>query len=185
MRFSSGCEWAYSEPKSASEFRWVDFEADGLTDLGAAYLELNNKLSRDAFMQTATGSFAPVLLLLTDGDPTDDYQSGLKKLKENKWYKASIKIAIAIGSDANKEVLKDFTNSLEAVIEVHNVEALKKLIRTVSVTASTIGSQSSTANKDKQTQVVDTIKTEVEKTDGASTADAPVTSSASDDDEWA
>lgn len=183
LQFSSGCEWMYSEPKSASEFAWVDREAEGMTDLGAAYLELNKKLSRSEFMQTATGSFAPVLLLLSDGDPTDNYENGLKKLKENKWYKAAIKIAIAIGSGANIEVLKEFTNNLEAVIEVHNVDALKKLIRTVSVTASQIGSKSSTAGAaDKQSQVIETISNDIIIIDGASSAADP--SPSSDDDGW-
>jgi uncharacterized protein YegL len=185
LQFSSGCEWIYSGPKSASEFKWVDREADGLTDLGAAYLELNNKLSRDAFMQTTTGSFAPVLLLMSDGDPTDNWEAGLSKLKENKWYKNAIKIAIAIGSDANKDVLKEFTNNMEAVIEVHNIEALKKLIRTVSVTASTIGSQSSTAgNKSKEDQVIEAITKEVENIDGASSSANPDDGTFSDDDGW-
>ncbi|MBW6533916.1 MAG: VWA domain-containing protein [Mariniphaga sp.] len=183
LQFSSGCEWMYDEPKSASEFRWIDMEADGLTDLGAAYQELSSKLSRNAFLNEATGSFAPVLILLSDGEPTDDYQRPLEKLKENKWYKAAIKIAIAIGSDANRDVLKEFTNSSEAVIEVHNVEALKKLIRTVSVTASQIGSQSSAAGvKDKQTQVTESITKEVEQIDGASSSAAPAIGSSSDDD---
>jgi uncharacterized protein YegL len=183
LQFSNGCEWIYNEPKSASEFRWIDREADGLTDLGAAYLELSSKLSRKAFLNEATGSFAPVLILLSDGEPSDDYQRPLEKLKENKWYKAAIKIAIAIGSDANKDVLKEFTNISEAVIEVHNVKALKKLIRTVSVTASQIGGKSAAAGvKDKQTQVIESITKEVEQIDGASSTAAPDTSLASDDD---
>ena len=174
LQFSSGCQWIYDQPKPASEFRWIDRQAEGLTDLGAAYQELTKKLSRDAFMKTATGSFAPVLLLLSDGEPTDDYQTALSKLKQNKWFKTAIKIAIAIGADANKEVLKDFTGNIEAVIEVSNIEALKKIIRTVSVTASQIGSQSSTVGaKDKQTQVVEALTKEVEDTQGASSTAAP------------
>jgi hypothetical protein len=71
---------------------------------------------------------------------------------------------------------------MEAVVEVHNIEALKKLIRTVSVTASQIGSQSSTVgNKDKQGQVVEQLKKDVEETDGAYSAAKP----ASDpNDDW-
>jgi uncharacterized protein YegL len=174
LEFSSGCHWMYDEPKTASEFRWQDREASGLTDLGEACKELSRKLSRDAFMKTDTGAYAPVLILLTDGEPTDDFPGGLKKLKENRWYKAAIKIAIAIGSDANKELIKEFTGNMEAVVEVRNIEALKKLIRTVSVTASQIGSQSTTAgNKDKQEQVVEEIKKVVEETDGAYSTDKP------------
>jgi uncharacterized protein YegL len=174
LQFSSGCEWIYDQPKPADQFRWIDREAGGLTDLGAAYTELTKKLSRDAFMKAANGSFAPVLLLLSDGEPTDDYQSALEKLRQNRWFKSAIKIAIAIGSDANKEVLKEFTGNIEAVIEVRNIEALKKIIRTVSITASQIGSQSSTVgDKDKQTQVVEAITKEVENTQGAASQAAP------------
>ena len=171
LKFSSGCEWMYDEPKLADEFIWQDIQTEGLTDLGAACIELNNKLSRKAFLNEVAGSFAPVLLLLSDGGPTDDFQNGLKKLKANKWYQAAIKIAIAIGNDANKDVLKDFTGNIESVIETHNIESLKKMIRTITVTSSTIGSQSSTSvDKDKQTQVIETIKNDVKEEDGAALA---------------
>ncbi|MDD4747245.1 MAG: VWA domain-containing protein [Salinivirgaceae bacterium] len=135
LEFSSGCKWMYDEPKTASEFIWRDLTEEGLTDLGAACEELNRKLSRKAFMQTTTGAFAPVVILLTDGEPTDDYKKGIEKLRENKWFLSAIKIAIAIGNDSKKEVLKEFTGSVESVVEVHNVEALKKIIRLASVTA--------------------------------------------------
>jgi len=184
LKFSSGFEWVHDEAKDASDFIWQDAEANGLTDLGEACKELSTKLSRTKFMQSTTGSFAPVIILLSDGEPTDDFYGGLGKLKENKWYKASIKIAIAIGNDANKEILKDFTGNIESVLEVHNVEALKKIIRTVSVTASQIGSQSSTAgNKSKEEQVIEQITQEIKNTPGASSVAAPNHVS-SDDDEW-
>jgi uncharacterized protein YegL len=182
LEFSSGCKWMYDEPKLASDFIWQDLCESGLTDMGVACEELNSKLSRKAFMQTTTGAFAPVIILLTDGEPTDDYKKGIEKLRENKWFLSAIKIAIAIGNDANKEVLKDFTGSIEAVIEVHNVEALKKIIRLASVTASTIGSQSSTAgDKTKQELVEKKLAEAVSETAGAASATAPVDIT---DDDW-
>ena len=96
-------------------------------------------------MGDATGSFAPAIFLLSDGEPTDNYKRGLKKLKENNWFKKAIKVAVAIGDDANKTVLADFTGNIEAVITVHTPEALKKWIQFVSVRASEIGSKSSNA----------------------------------------
>ena len=86
LEFSNGTNWLYDEPKLASDFIWQDVQADGLTSLGAACLELNSKLSRSGFMQAASGSFAPAIILLSDGGPTDDYQSGLNKLKGNYWF---------------------------------------------------------------------------------------------------
>ncbi len=41
----------------------------------------------------------------------------------------AIKIAIAIGGEANRDILKEFTGSIESVVEVKNLEALKKIIR--------------------------------------------------------
>ena len=109
LEFSSGCSWLYSEPKLANEFIWQDVSASGLTSLGEACTELASKLSRSGFMKSASGSFAPAIILLSDGGPTDDYKSGLAKLQANNWFKAAIKIAIAIGDDADLEVLKEFT----------------------------------------------------------------------------
>lgn len=97
LEFSNGTNWLYDEPKLASDFIWQDVQASGLTSLGAACAELNSKLSRSGFMKAASGSFAPAIILLSDGGPTDDFQGGLNKLKMNNWFKAAIKIAIFLG----------------------------------------------------------------------------------------
>ena len=177
LEFSNGVNWLYDEPKLAKDFIWQDVAASGLTSLGAACSELASKLSRSGgFMQSASGSFAPAIILLSDGGPTDDYQSGLAKLKGNNWFKSAIKIAIAIGDDADKDVLKDFTGSSEAVITVHNIDALKQIIRVVAVTSSQIGSKSSTAGETtKQEQVVKDIQDATQNIDGAETSDATST----------
>ena len=177
LEFSTGTQWLYNEPKLASEFVWQDVKASGLTSLGAACVELNNKLSRSGYMQAASGSFAPAIILLSDGGPTDDYYSGLTKLKANNWFKAAIKVAIAIGDDADKDVLKDFTGTNEAVFTVHNIEALKQIIRVVAVTSSQIGSKSSTAGDvTKQDQVIKDVTEAVQDIKGADSAAAPAPS---------
>ena len=143
LQFSSGAKWNVDEPMPAESFRWKDLDAEGITDLGEACRMLNDKLSRKAFMSDTTGSFAPAIFLLSDGGPTDDYKRGLEKLKANNWFKKAIKVAVAIGEDANTDVLAEFTGNIESVITVHSPEALKKWIRFVSVRASEIGSKSS------------------------------------------
>ena len=184
LEFSSGTKWLYTEPKLASEFVWQDVCAGGLTSLGGACIELNNKLSRSGYMQAASGSFAPAIILLSDGGPTDDFQSGLAKLKSNNWFKAAIKVAIAIGDDADKDVLKEFTGSSEAVFTVHNIEALKQIIRVVAVTSSQIGSKSSTAGDvTKQEQVIKDVTDAVQDIQGADSAAAPAPA-ADNYDDW-
>lgn len=145
LSFSTGAKWIDSAPVAAENFRWNYLDANGVTDLGEACLQLNEKLSRNAFMSEVTGSYAPAIFLMSDGEPTDNYKHGLDKLKQNNWFKKAIKVAIAIGDDANQSVLADFTGNSEAVITVHSPEALKKWIQFVSVTSSQIGSKSSAA----------------------------------------
>jgi uncharacterized protein YegL len=147
LEFSSGARWITAGgPVEADQFRWNFIEAAGTTDLGAACKALNEKLSQKAFMQEATGSYAPAIFVLSDGEPTDDYSPALDTLKQNNWFKAAVKVAVAIGDDANKDVLKEFTGTMEAVLEVHNVATLKKMIKFVSVRASQVASKSSHIN---------------------------------------
>ncbi len=169
LKFSSGCEWMYPSPIAAESFVWQEVQADGVTDLGAACEELSKKLSKKEFLAAPSGSVAPVLFLMSDGDPTDDYKTGVDKLKNNNWFKYAIKVALAIGDDANKDVLKEFTGNIEAVITSHTPESLRKWIRKVSVTSSQVGSKSQPASdsgeiKTKQEQMIDQIK-DIEQSD--------------------
>ena len=154
LEFSEGAKWHTPSPLDVAGYSWNYLNADGITDFGAACKTLNEKLSRDAFMGEIAGSFAPAIFLLSDGEPTDDYKKPLSDLWQNNWFKRAIKVAIAIGDDANKAVLKEFTGNIETVLTVHSPEALRKMIRFVSLTASQIGSKSSSVGKAKVDEVI-------------------------------
>ena len=165
LEFSSGCEWMYPNPIDVETFEWRDLQAGGLTSLGEAYDNLSNKLSHShGFMMEATGSFAPVIILLSDGAPTDHPEHALEKLKSNNWFKVATKVAIAIGDDCIKSTLINFTGNEEAVLTVHNVDELKKIIRLVTVTASRVNSKTTSVGKDapdKSTETVNTIQADI------------------------
>lgn len=171
MEFSTDCQWMYDTPQMAEGFQWRTMEANGLTQLGLACEELNNKLSHShGFMSEATGSYAPVIIFLSDGEPTDNYKYGLEKLKQNNWYKAAAaRLAIAIGDDANKQVLTEVTGNVECVMTVHNIPQLKSLIRTVSVTASKVASQGASVGlgspETKAEDVLKQIQTQIDDDD--------------------
>jgi uncharacterized protein YegL len=149
LEFSSGVRWITAGgPVELDQFHWKYMDAGGNTDLGAACKALDEKLSTKGFMSEAAGSFAPAIFLMSDGGPTDDWKSGLEQLKQNRWFKAGVKAAVAIGDDADKEVLAAFTGSMEAVLEVHNAAMLKRMIKFVSVRASQVASKSSNAGGD-------------------------------------
>lgn len=184
MRFSSGCEWITSSagPVSINDLRWREVKAGGLTDLGAACMELDSKLSRDGFLKSQSGAYAPVILLFSDGGPTDNWEKGLKRLRSNNWFRHAVKIAVAIGEEADKDVLAAFTGTSEAVIEVCDKETLAALIRKVSLRASEFQSHSKQAGDKETTPEEDSasIVRDVREEMAASQAEA-----ASDDpDDW-
>lgn len=158
LSFDTDVRWLYEQPIDSETFSWNPLNAAGVTNLGIALKQLNSKLSKSEFMKEATGSFAPVIILLSDGAPTDDYKKELDVLKGNKWFKVAIKIAIAIGHDADKTVLQEITGNSESVIEVHGASALKKLIRFVSVRASEVNSKSCGTDADKNQDIIAEIK---------------------------
>jgi len=198
LQFSAGTEWLTKNgPEDAEKFVWRSLTASGTTDMGEACKQLAKKLStkEGAFMREATGSYAPAIFIMSDGDPTDDFESGLAVLKENNWYKAAVKVAIAIGEDANKEVLAKFVGHPEAVITAHDSATLRKWIKFVSVTASKVASKSSNAksNEDgtpapdnsKQEEMLKAIQGEAEATGAVKEADGTIDApSAGTDDEW-
>jgi uncharacterized protein YegL len=168
LKFSSGCKWMHPVPVPAENFQWNNLSADGVTDFGTACKELADKMSKDKFLSAPSASVAPAIFLMSDGEPTDDYKTGLAELQKNNWYKYAIKVAVAIGDDANIDVLKEFTGNIEAVITVHTPEALRKMIRFVSVTSSQIGSKSQPMQngqiESKQDAMIDQLK-DLQQTD--------------------
>ena len=134
LLFSDGCRWMYPQPIDVEDFAWEPLETGGLTDFGAALNELAEKLSQASFMpDPATKHYTPAFILMSDGMPSDGYRDALKRLNEIAWFKDAVRLAIAIGENANKDVLADFTGNPEAVIPVQTPEALNKAIRVLSV----------------------------------------------------
>lgn len=144
LTFATDVHWVSNGLEEIDDFFWNDVTAGGLTALGAALNELNDKMSRNAMFQSDTGFKLPVLIFLSDGAPTDGWETALATInQENKWFANSTKIAIALGQSADKDVLtKVVDNNPEAVISVDDLETLKKLIPVLSATASKIGSVS-------------------------------------------
>lgn len=144
LKFSSGAQWVTkSGLVSLEDFYWNDVQASGVTDLGAAIKELEFKLSRSSFLVSDTGFCLPVIIFMSDGGPNDDWQKALKNANaNNKWFARARKIAIAIGDDADKDVLKELVGNVEAVVQANDLETLKSLIVEVSVSASMLAGQS-------------------------------------------
>src|ERR671915_212137 len=82
VKFSNGAQWHVTQPTPVAE-----------------------QLKMPPMSERA---LPPVLVLVSDGQPTDDFDAGLKALLEQPWGKKAVRIAISIGRDADDEVLQKF-----------------------------------------------------------------------------
>lgn len=72
----------------------------------------------------------PVFVLVSDGQPTDDFGTGLRAFMAEPWGKKAVRLAIAIGSDADTEVLQRFIGHAEwQPLQANNSADLVEYIR--------------------------------------------------------
>ncbi|WP_144281158.1 vWA domain-containing protein [Chryseobacterium echinoideorum] len=94
-----------------ASFQMVDIKAQGTTSLGAALSLLADKMQSEITKTTTEqkGDWKPLTFIMTDGVPTDDWHSGLNKLKTvNK----GLIVGCAAGQGADDTVLKQITESV-------------------------------------------------------------------------
>jgi uncharacterized protein YegL len=130
IKFSSGAQWHISQSIPVADFTWTDLSAEGVTDMGKALSMVAEQLKMPPM---ESRGLPPVLVMISDGQPTDDFDSGLKALIDLPWGKKAVRIAIAIGEDADLDVLQKFIGHIELKpLQANNPEALVKQIRWVS-----------------------------------------------------
>ena len=107
VSFADRAQWHISEPTPVDRMpqRWVDLQAGGLTAMGEALQVLAAALRTPPMEQRA---LPPVLVLISDGAPTDDFQGALRTLIREPWARKAVRLAIAIGHDADLEELQKF-----------------------------------------------------------------------------
>ena len=140
LKFSSGASWVNPDPVKVEEFVWEDLVAIGVTDMGKAFELLAGELTIPPMSDRA---LPPVIVLLSDGRPTDNYKPALTKLLALPWGKKAVRIAISIGQDADNDVLTEFTGSPDLVLQANNATALTKMIKWASTVASVVSAPSS------------------------------------------
>ena len=127
LTFASGAKWHVGQPTPVYNFKWQDLHAGGVTDMGRALRTVAEALSVE---QMPPRGLPPVLVLISDGRPTDDFNAGLKALMEQPWGKKAVRIAIAIGDDADYDVLQKFIGHPEMTpLSAHNPTDLVKFIK--------------------------------------------------------
>lgn len=140
LQFNSGAQWMTTDPVKVEDYTWTDLKASGGTSLGKALDLLAGQLTIPPMSERA---LPPVIVLLSDGQPTDSYKEPLNKLLNLPWGKKSVRIAIAIGRDANRTVLEEFTGNPELVLDANNPQALVAMIKWASTVAKQVSQPAS------------------------------------------
>ena len=89
----------------------VDIKATGTTALGAALDLLANKIDLEVAKTTTEqkGDWKPLVFIMTDGVPTDNWQSGLASFLKRK---TAFTVCCAAGSSADTSILKQITTNV-------------------------------------------------------------------------
>lgn len=105
VRFADRAHWHIPDPTPVEQLRWQDLQAGGVTAMGEALELVAGQLASPPMEERA---LPPVLVLVSDGQPTDDFEAGLARLLRQPWAQKAVRLAIAVGHDADQEVLQQF-----------------------------------------------------------------------------
>lgn len=133
-------------------FQAPDLQATGTTQLGEGLTLLARKIEQEVAKTTmdTKGDWKPLIFIMTDGAPTDDWQKGLAQLKQ---VKTGMIVACAAGHNADTGILKQIT---EVVVELATTDsnAIRAFFKWVSASVST-GSQKVDAGQKEVTGLSD------------------------------
>ncbi|MBQ3635673.1 MAG: VWA domain-containing protein [Bacteroidales bacterium] len=121
-----------------SAFQQPNVNASGCTALGEALSLLAKRVDAEIVKTTADvkGDWKPIVFIMTDGEPTDDLDKGIRDFKQKKF---GVVVACAAGRGAKVETLKKIT---ENVVQLDTADSgtISAFFKWVSASVST-GSQ--------------------------------------------
>ena len=136
-----------------SDIQLQEFKASGNTPMGEAF-ELVTKMIEDK-MVVGPEAFVPIIVLVSDGIPTDLPKNIQSKIKSNNnrsifldWdalkmmhssrrTNKAIKLALSIGDDANNEMLKAFINNKSIpLFKAREIDTITKFFEWITMSIS-------------------------------------------------
>jgi uncharacterized protein YegL len=132
-------------PAEEAKGNWRPLVAKGNTPLGGTLTQLQ-KMLEDKLLNPSR-SYRPTLVLVSDGQPNDEWQLPLKQLLESARASKAARMAMAIGADADVQMLQSFLNSPESkVFQAHQARDIHKFFKWVTMSV-TVRSRSATPDK--------------------------------------
>jgi uncharacterized protein YegL len=119
---------------SISQVNAPSYQAQGKTPMGGAFSLLKELIEDKSLIPSR--SYKPTIVLLTDGLPTDEWQKPMSELINDGRSSKAFRIAMAIGDDADKNMLSKFVSTPDYLVTGENARDIRKFFRfvTMSVT---------------------------------------------------
>ncbi len=92
----------------ASAVQWSDMVSDGGTPMGQAMVLAADLV--DDKDKIPGRAYRPTVILISDGHPTDSWQTGLDRMTKRGRAQKADRMALAIGGDADTEMLRRFVD---------------------------------------------------------------------------
>ena len=110
------------------------YQAQGKTPMGGVFTLLKELIEDKSLIPSR--SYKPTIVLLTDGLPTDEWQKPMTELINEGRSSKAFRIAMAIGDDADKNMLSKFVSTPDYLVTGENARDIRKFFRfvTMSVT---------------------------------------------------
>lgn len=113
-----------------ASFQMPDIKASGTTALGEALSLLSNCIDNEVAKTTMEqkGDWKPMVFIMTDGIPTDNWQNGLQEFLKRK---TAVTVACAAGTKADTNSLKQITSNVVS-LDTTDTQTIAKFFAWVS-----------------------------------------------------
>lgn len=139
LGFATECHWHVRDPTPVSEINWEPLHAvhHGWSNMGTAFREVAAAIGPGKLEDRA---LSPAILLITDGRPTDgpgEFDAGLNVLTSLPSGRSALRLAMAIGRDADSEYLERFIGDPRVpVLVAENTDDIADRLVAVSIAVS-------------------------------------------------
>lgn len=128
----------------AARIQWTRMVAAGGTPMGAAFDAATGMI--EDRQQIPSRAYRPTIILVSDGQPTDEWQAPLKRLLGAERASKAARFAMGIGDDADEAMLSAFLATPGArVYRAHEARQIQQFFRWVTMS---VTQRSRSANPD-------------------------------------
>ena len=117
--------------KSASEIQWEDLVADGMTPMGMAINMAKGMLEDKGVI--ASNAYRPTVVLISDGNPTDDWQNAMKSFINEGRSSKCARMSLGIGTGFSPDALNQFKSDQHELFVAEDAKEIASFFKAVTM----------------------------------------------------